>query len=103
VLIDVLYSITAACIWLRVVYALRLTRFLGPLIKMVQLMIRDILVFLILFGCDLIIFASIGNMLFVSIEEYSTLNVAMVTLFTSALGGFDFGVLKNSNKGQWTG
>ena len=66
-------------------------------------MINDILIFLILFVCDLIIFACIGNLLFVSVVEYATLENAMVTLFTSALGGFDFSLLENTNKGHIVG
>ena len=93
VLIDVLYSVAMACLWMRFIYSLRLNRFLGPLVKMIQMMIYDIMVFLVLFVCDLLIFASIGTLLFVSADNYKNLNEAMVTLFTSAMGGFDFTIL----------
>ena len=68
IFIDVVYSIAAGCLWMRLIYALRLTKLLGPLIKMIQIMISDIMTFLVLFFCDLIIFAAIGNLLFVSVE-----------------------------------
>ena len=67
------------------------------------MMVYDIMVFLVLFVCDLLIFASIGTLLFVSSENYSNLNEAMVTLFTSAMGGFDFSILKDTNKGEMVG
>jgi hypothetical protein len=70
---------------------------------MVQMMIKDILIFLVLFGCDLMIFGCIGNLLFVSVEEYETLNNSLVTLFTSAMGNFDFHILLNTNKGVIVG
>ena len=66
-------------------------------------MVLDIVIFLVLFMCQMLIFASIGNLLFVSEKEYESLNEAMMTLFTSAMGGFDFGILHDTNKGILTG
>lgn len=103
ILIDVIYSIAAGCLWLRVILSLKLTRFMGPLIKMIQLMIKDIMIFLVLFVCDLLVFATIGNLLFVSVHQYETLEEALKTLFASALGGFDMTTLDGNNKGNLTG
>jgi hypothetical protein len=49
ILLDVLYSIAVACLWIRILYMFRLTRFLGPLLKMIYMMLWDICVFMVLF------------------------------------------------------
>ena len=51
----------------------------------------------------MLIFASVGNLLFVSIPEYESLNEAMMTLFSAAMGDFDFGVLHDNDKGVIVG
>jgi hypothetical protein len=97
-MLDYLYSIGSACLWFRILLLFRLTRFLGPLVKMIQNMMTDILIFMILFLIQLIIFASVGNLLFASVTEYSSFYEANITLFSSALGNFDFTVLDDSDK-----
>ena len=47
--LDYLYSIASACLWVRIIMLFRLTRFLGPLVKMIQNMMHDIFIFMILF------------------------------------------------------
>ena len=46
------------------------------------------------------VFASIGNLLFSSVDQYSSLYNALKTLFSSSLGNFDFSTLANNNKSQ---
>jgi len=103
VLLDVLYSIAIGALWIRILYMFRLTRFLGPLLKMVYMMIWDITIFMILFGILLIIYASIGTLLFYGVEEYKDFFAAIITLFSSALGNFDMAILEDTNKGQLVG
>ena len=101
--LSYLYSFISACIWLKVILLLRLTRFLGPLIKMIQNMIGDIAIFMVLYGIQLVFFASIGNLLFSSINEYSSLNNALKTLFGASLGSFSYDTLNGNNKGKVIG
>lgn len=100
-MLDYLYSVGAACLWLRILLLFRLTRFLGPLVKMIQNMMTDIGIFMILFSTQLIIFGSIGTLLFASTDGYSSFYEALLTLFASALGGFDFSALDGSNKNRY--
>ena len=98
--LDYLYWAISAWVWLRIILLFRLTRFLGPLIKMLQNMIYDMWIFLVLYGTQLLVFASIGNLLFSSVDEYSSLYNALKTLFSWSLGNFDFSTLANNNKSQ---
>ena len=103
VLLDVLYTIAIGALWIRILFMFRLTRFLGPLLNMFYLMIWDIFIFMILFGIILVIYASIGNMLFYAEDSYSSFWESIVTLFGSALGNFDLTLLHNSDKGKLVG
>ena len=103
VLLDVLYTVAIGALWVRILYMFRLTRFLGPLLNMVYIMIWDIFIFMILFGIILVIYASVGNLLFYTEEPYSTFWESVVTLFGSALGNFDLTQLDDSGKGKLVG
>ena len=98
-----LYSIGSACLWFRILLLFRLTRFLGPIVKMIQNMMYDILIFMILFGIELVIFASIGTLLFSSISSYSDFYTTIKTLFEIAMGSWDFSTLSSNNKSEYLG
>lgn len=102
-MLGYLYSVGSACLWLRILLLFRLTRFLGPLVKMIQNMMTDIAIFMVLFGIQLIIFASIGTLLFPSISSYESLYESIKTVFGAALGNFDFTTLSSNNKSQYLG
>ena len=101
--LSYLYSIGSAWLWLRILLLFRLTKFLGPIVKMIQNMMYDITIFMILFGIELIIFASIGTLLFSSISDYSDLYTTIKTLFEVAMGSWDFSVLSSNNKSAYLG
>ncbi|CAI2366954.1 unnamed protein product [Moneuplotes crassus] len=103
ILLDVLYAIAMTALWLRILYMFRLTRFLGPLLKMVFSMLWDITIFMVLFGILLVVYASLAVLLFYTEAGYTNFYDAMITLFGSALGNFDFNSLDGSNKGRVTG
>jgi hypothetical protein len=56
-LLSYLYCIRAGCLWIKILILFRLTKFLGPLYKMIQKMAFDILIFMVLFAIQLFIFA----------------------------------------------
>ena len=58
------YSLLNACVWLRVLYFLRLNRILGPLLKIVIQMTKDILKFLFLLILVILTFACVGKIEF---------------------------------------
>ena len=97
-LLSYLYTIGSSCLWLRIILLFRLTRFLGPLVKMIQNMIADITIFMVLFSLQLVVFATMGNLLFTSTSSYNTFWQSLGTLFSSALGNFDFTYLSDNDK-----
>ena len=101
--LSYLYSFISAWIWLRIILLLRLTRFLGPLIKMIQNMIYDIMIFMVLYGIQLLFFASIGNLLFNSVSNYSSFKSSLKILFEASLGSFSFSTLNGNSKGKVIG
>ena len=84
------YAIGSFVMWVNVLYKFRLTRFFGPLIKMVEQMLQDIAVFMILYLVQLVLFASIAHLLFSDISSYRGLFTSMKTLFDVSLGNYSF-------------
>ena len=58
---------------MKVLMALRLTRTFGPLIRMIGYMIKDILLFLVLYVIQLLTFSSVFKIFFAEEENFSTL------------------------------
>jgi hypothetical protein len=103
IMLDILYSVAIGALWVRILYMFRLTKFLGPLLNMIYMMIWDIMIFMVLFGILLVIYASVGNLLYYDQDSFSDFWTSIVTLFGSALGNFDLNLLDASNKGKLTG
>ncbi len=87
---DIMLGVGIMSMWLRVVLIFRASQFLGPFIKVIGKMVSDIVIWFILYLVILISFASVGNLAFSDHTEYSDLYEALITLFGSSLGGFDF-------------
>ena len=98
-----LYAAGSAILWLRILMLFKLTRFLGPLVKMIENMLNEMIIFMVLFTIELIIFASVGSILFNTISDYDGMYAALKILFSSALGNFDFTTLQNNTKGEVVG
>jgi hypothetical protein len=101
--ISYLHCSISTLLWLRVIILFKLTRFLGPLVQMIQNMILDIMLFMVLFIVQLIVFATIGNILFIEIDEYRDLYTSCKTLFDASLGNYSFALLENNGKGEVVG
>ena len=89
--------------WLNVLYKFRLTRFFGPLIKMVEQMLMDIFVFMLLYLVQLILFASIAHILFTDVPSYHGLYTGSKTLFDVSLGNYSFKTLQGNSKSDTLG
>lgn len=61
----------------------------GPLIKMVLVMIKEVLSFMVLWSVILVFFLCIGMLIFIDIPEFKTVLDALVYLGKAALGNFD--------------
>ena len=81
--------------WLRVLLIFRGSEFLGPFLKVIQKLVRNMASFFLLYLIILISFASVGNLAFFYSEGYGNLFNAIVTLFGSSIGEFNFNLLNS--------
>lgn len=102
-LLTSLYSIGSTLLWFRIIVLFKLTRFLGPLVKMIQNMLYEIGIFMILYITQLLVFATCSTLLFVDVKAHKDLYTSMKTLFSASLGAFSFDNFKNANRGQTVG
>mmetsp|Transcript_25616 Transcript_25616/g.18109 ORF Transcript_25616/g.18109 Transcript_25616/m.18109 type:complete len:141 (+) Transcript_25616:65-487(+) len=65
---DYLLAIIGVMFWLRLFFMLQLTRTLGPLIKIVMAMVRELSSFMVIFMISLTGFTILGMMLFVELD-----------------------------------
>ena len=80
-----------ALLWMGVLFSLKISRIIGPLIIIFIAMMKDIVIFLVVFIIQLLIFACIGNILFVAIiDKYDTFMNCLLTLYQASLGEFDY-------------
>ena len=79
--------------WLRVLLIFRGSEFLGPFLKVIQKLVKNMATFFLLYMIILISFASVGNLAFFYSDNYANLFEAFITLFGSSIGSFDFKVL----------
>ena len=65
---DILLAATVMFFWFRLLIMLRLTETFGPLIEIILKMIKDMIIFFGLYLIDLLMFSSIGILLFPEIR-----------------------------------
>ena len=98
-----IYAIGSMCLWIKILFFFRLTRFLGPLFKIIQSMLSNIAIFMVLFITQLIIFGTVGNLLFNSMDAYQSFYITLKTLFSAALANYDFADLEGNPRGEIVG
>lgn len=76
--------------WTRMIIVFRVNSFIGPMIKIIENMLFEIIKFIIIYGLILIVFASSGYLFFIRVEGYSTITDAFISLLSASLGSFDF-------------
>ena len=87
---DYLLAAMAAAFWLRVIFMLRLTKTFGPLIRIIQAMLRELGIFLVLWFIQLFLFACVASILFGEAESYDRFLYVMVEMFQQSLGVWNF-------------
>ena len=91
--LKVTLAILLAIHYTRLVVSLQVSRTFGPMVKILKSLIIDIFVFLILFAVMFAIFAGAGQVLFYELSgSYSDIGEAIRTLFSSAIGEFDYSI-----------
>ncbi|MDR3547013.1 MAG: ion transporter [Candidatus Pacebacteria bacterium] len=87
---SILVAVIITCLGVRLIYLMRFTSFLGPLICIIQSMFQKVVQFCIFFFIVLFIFALAATLLFPSTEEgFERIDYIVLTLFQSSVGVFD--------------
>jgi hypothetical protein len=100
---DVLLSVVASTFWLRMIIMLKLTKTFGPLIRIIQVMLRELFIFLVLWVIQLFIFACIGILVFGSLPQYKSFPKVLILLFQSSLGIWDLTIYDDFFLGKYVG
>ena len=70
---------------------------------MIESMINDIVIFMVFFAIGLIIFASIGTLLFNSVSNYDSFYLSLKNLISTAMGNLNYLILANNDKSEYLG
>ena len=69
---------------------LQLTVTFGPLIRTTMAMLKDLIIFFLLFGLQLIAFSCVAILAFGMVKEFYTIYDAFIVYFQSAMGSWNF-------------
>ena len=97
------YAVGSFVMWISMLYKFRLTRFFGPLYKMIEQMLKDISVFMLLYLMQLILFACIAHILFSDMPAYGGIYTGAKSLFDASLGNYSFLTLEGNSKSDLLG
>ena len=88
---------------LRLFVAMRVNSIFGPFIKMIRLMIKSMLTFLILYVLNLLTFSVIGTIIMFpsNNNRFGGTYESFITLFQASLGVFTFDDIKDGNLGRY--
>ena len=85
------HALLMAILWVGFLLTFRIGEQLGKILKIFASMIKDIVMFLIIYILILMSFACVGNLLFMQIEGvYDTFPASFITLYSATLGDFNF-------------
>jgi hypothetical protein len=96
---EVLVAVVASTFWLRMFLMLKLTKTFGPLIKIIYAMMRELMIFLVLWGIQLFIFTCMGVLIFTGIPQFKGFTNVLILFFQSAFGIWDFSIYKDFHMG----
>ena len=89
---DFLLAFHAGLIWLKVMFTLKLTRLFGPLIKIIENMMKVLIEFCVVWGLNLVFFTSVGMLLFTEVPAYDTFQGTMIMFIASSLGKWNLSI-----------
>jgi hypothetical protein len=88
--IYIILAILIAFQWSRSIYAFQVTRFFGPLIKILFSMFEDLAKFMVIFLICFFIFCCAAQVLFRESPNYTDLQTTMRTMFAAGLGAYEY-------------
>jgi hypothetical protein len=70
---DYIMAALAMLIWVKVILAIESNRTVGPMLKMITVMTKDLATFIVLWSVILIFFLCVGQLVFVDIETFQSI------------------------------
>jgi hypothetical protein len=87
---SILTAIIIFCLGIRIIYIMRFSQFLGPLITLLQYMVRKTIEFAVFYFLVIFVFALAATLLFPSEDPgFSRVDYIVLTLFQGAIGVID--------------
>jgi len=87
-------------LWSKVFMKLRLISFSGPLFVVLKRLLYDILIFVLFYFAELVLFALVGIVLFSDMPVFSSLSSALFMLFQATLLVYDIGIMEGARIGN---
>ena len=87
-----IYGAIIFLMWFKILLLLRISPLLGPMIRMMSKMIKDMFIFFLLYTLIIIFFSVIGQCSFMDVPEFNTFGQSMLYLFNSSLGNYEFAI-----------
>ena len=78
-----------ALIWAKVVFVFSYSQSFGPIIKMITVMTKDMVTFLLLWAVFILFFVCAGITIFYDLPEFATISEAIIYLCNAAVANFD--------------
>ena len=85
-------ALIAFLLMAKFIMQLQYTELFGPILKMIFKMTIEVLLFIIVWGIILLLFASTGQLFFYSIKDFSTALSTMTYLTQAAMGAWDMSI-----------
>ena len=82
--------------WFKILFLLKISPLLGPMIRTMSKMVQDMCVFALMYIMIILVFATFGQIFFTDIYEFKTYSHAYLYLFNSSLANYEFDIFDES-------
>ena len=79
-------------VWARLFFYLRGIKQFGPMFRMIQAMILDLLQFMVIWLVILLMFASIAVLIFPNLPTFSSIHNSIIYFYQASIGSFSMDV-----------
>lgn len=98
----ILMSVFFVCLWLKMIIYFKFSDKIGPLLRILELILIKLVYFLIIFMSEIFIFGCVGNLLFAldqTNNDYKGLDTSILATFRAMMNDFDFKNFDDDNQG----
>ena len=94
---DIILALVAFLTLIKLFLQFEFTPSFGPLYKMLQRMLGELMKFLVIWSIQLVMFAAVAVLAFGSLETFSNFNSSIVYFVEASLGNFDMENFESPN------